>query len=53
MSSDKVLATIKEQDVKFVDFRFTDTRGKEQHVTVAKCSMALPLLAGKASTNPT
>jgi len=34
MSSDKVLATIKEQDVKFVDFRFTDTRGKEQHVTV-------------------
>jgi glutamine synthetase len=25
---------VKENDVKFVDFRFTDTRGKEQHVTV-------------------
>jgi glutamine synthetase len=29
-----VLKTIKENDVKFVDFRFTDTRGKEQHVGV-------------------
>jgi glutamine synthetase type I len=25
---------LKEHDVKFVDFRFADTRGKEQHVTV-------------------
>jgi glutamine synthetase len=25
---------VKENDAKFVDFRFTDTRGKEQHVTV-------------------
>ena len=25
---------VKEDEVKFVDFRFTDTRGKEQHVTV-------------------
>jgi len=29
-----VLKMVKENDVKFVDFRFTDTRGKEQHVTV-------------------
>ncbi len=29
-----VLNMVKENDVKFVDFRFTDTRGKEQHVTV-------------------
>ena len=29
-----VIKTIKEQEVKFVDFRFTDTRGKEQHVGV-------------------
>jgi len=29
-----VLKMIKENDAKFVDFRFTDTRGKEQHVTV-------------------
>jgi len=28
-----VLALIKEQDVKYVDFRFTDPRGKWQHVT--------------------
>jgi len=34
MSGDKVLSMMKENDVKFVDFRFTDTIGKEQHVTV-------------------
>ncbi|MDH4982819.1 type I glutamate--ammonia ligase [Hyphomicrobium sp. D-2] len=28
-----VLKTIKDKDVKFVDFRFTDTKGKMQHVT--------------------
>ncbi|MDH5858349.1 type I glutamate--ammonia ligase [Lampropedia aestuarii] len=31
---DDVMALIKENEVKFVDFRFTDTRGKEHHVTV-------------------
>ncbi|MDR3395476.1 MAG: type I glutamate--ammonia ligase [Parasulfuritortus sp.] len=29
-----VMKMVQENDVKFVDFRFTDTRGKEQHVTV-------------------
>lgn len=29
-----VMQMVKDNDVKFVDFRFTDTRGKEQHVTV-------------------
>jgi len=29
-----VLKMVKDHDVKFVDFRFTDTKGKEQHVTV-------------------
>ncbi|HSS45929.1 MAG TPA: type I glutamate--ammonia ligase, partial [Burkholderiales bacterium] len=29
-----VFKIIKEKEVKFVDLRFTDTRGKEQHVTV-------------------
>lgn len=29
-----VFAAIKEHDAKFVDFRFTDTKGKEQHITV-------------------
>lgn len=33
MAGEKVLNMIKEKNVKFVDFRFTDTRGKEQHVT--------------------
>ena len=30
----KVLEMIKENEVKFVDLRFTDTRGKEQHVSM-------------------
>ena len=30
----KVLKMIKDNEVKFVDFRFTDTRGKEQHVSM-------------------
>lgn len=34
MSPVDVLKIMQEQEVKFVDFRFTDTRGKEQHVTV-------------------
>ena len=29
-----VMKMVKENECKFVDFRFTDTRGKEQHVTV-------------------
>ena len=34
MSAADVLNTIKEYGVKFVDFRFTDTMGKEQHVSI-------------------
>ena len=33
-SPQDVIKMIKENDVKFVDFRFTETRGKEQHVTI-------------------
>ena len=29
-----VIKMVKDNEIKFVDFRFTDTRGKEQHVTV-------------------
>ena len=29
-----VLSLIKEKEIRYVDLRFTDTRGKEQHVTV-------------------
>ncbi|MBS7703525.1 type I glutamate--ammonia ligase [Chelatococcus asaccharovorans] len=32
-SAQDVLKAIKEQDIKYVDFRFTDPRGKWQHVT--------------------
>jgi glutamine synthetase len=34
MSASDVLSKINEYGVKFVDFRFTDTKGKEQHVSV-------------------
>ena len=33
-NSTDVLAMISDNDIRFIDFRFTDTRGKEQHVTV-------------------
>jgi glutamine synthetase len=34
MSPADILKLIKEKNIKFVDLRFTDTRGKEQHVTM-------------------
>ena len=34
MTPAEVIGLIKENEVKFIDFRFTDTKGKEQHVTV-------------------
>ncbi|HWV18154.1 MAG TPA: type I glutamate--ammonia ligase [Rhodocyclaceae bacterium] len=34
MTPQDVIKLVKEKEVKFVDFRFTDTRGKEQHVGV-------------------
>lgn len=34
MSTNPVLSLIAEHDATFVDFRFCDTRGKEQHVTM-------------------
>ena len=32
--SEQTLKLIKENDVKWVDLRFTDTKGKEQHLTI-------------------
>src|SRR3990167_5925154 len=32
--SEKTLKLIKENEVKWIDLRFTDSRGKEQHVTL-------------------
>ena len=47
-----VMQMVKDNDVKFVDFRFTDTRGKQHHTTVPvshfdedKFSRATPLTA--------
>jgi glutamine synthetase type I len=34
MTPQEVLKMVQEKEVRFVDFRFTDTRGKEQHVGV-------------------
>ena len=34
MSAKDVMKMMKDNDVKFVDLRFTDTRGKEQHVSL-------------------
>ncbi|WP_413113133.1 glutamate--ammonia ligase [Thaumasiovibrio sp. DFM-14] len=34
MSVENVLAMIQENEVKFVDLRFTDTKGKEQHISI-------------------
>ncbi|MCZ6774226.1 MAG: glutamine synthetase beta-grasp domain-containing protein, partial [Proteobacteria bacterium] len=34
MTPAEVMALIKDAEVKFVDFRFTDTIGKEHHITV-------------------
>ena len=35
MSAEHVLTMLNEHEVKFVDLRFTDTKGKEQHVPLA------------------
>lgn len=34
MGDNLILKSIKEHDAKFIDLRFTDTRGKEQHITL-------------------
>ena len=58
-----VLKMVKDNDVRYVDFRFTDPRGKWQHVTAdistvdeetfaeGSCSMARRLRAGRPSMN--
>ncbi|WP_019216914.1 glutamine synthetase beta-grasp domain-containing protein, partial [Legionella tunisiensis] len=34
MNKEVIYEKIKEHDAKFIDLRFTDTRGKEQHITI-------------------
>jgi glutamine synthetase len=40
MSAESVLKLIKDSGAKFFDFRFTDTHGKQQHVTVPVCEIS-------------
>ncbi len=37
--SERTLNLIKDNDIRWVDLRFTDTRGKEQHVTIPSSSV--------------
>ncbi|OGV48613.1 MAG: type I glutamate--ammonia ligase [Legionellales bacterium RIFCSPHIGHO2_12_FULL_42_9] len=39
MTKATLLEAIKEHNAKFLDFRFTDTRGKEQHITLPVSSL--------------
>lgn len=34
MSAEKLLSLITENNIRFIDLRFTDTQGKEQHITI-------------------
>ena len=46
MTPADVLKLIKNEDVVFVDLRFTDTKGKEQHVTVPAAEVDKTFLTG-------
>lgn len=39
MSKTALLESIKKHEAKFIDLRFTDTRGKEQHITIPVSAM--------------
>lgn len=64
-STSDILKQMKDNDIKFVDLRFTDPRGKLQHLTMdaglvdedmfaeALCLTALRLPAGRQSMNQT
>ena len=65
MAAADVLKMIQDNEVEFVDLRFTDTRGKEQHVTLPAHALdadkledghafdGLQLRAGRESRHPT
>ena len=65
MTPVEVLKMAKDNEVKFVDFRFADTRGKEQHercqfrsLILINLNLAMPLMAprsqvGKVLKRPT
>lgn len=39
MNAETILKRIEEEDIRFVDLRFTDTKGKEQHVTMPSATI--------------
>ena len=46
---DQLQSTINQQQIAFLDLRFTDTKGKEQHITLPSHQLTPTLLAqGKA-----
>ncbi|MEE4246442.1 MAG: glutamate--ammonia ligase [Kangiellaceae bacterium] len=45
MSVENVLSMIADNDVRYVDLRFTDTKGKEQHVTIPVSQVNADFLA--------
>lgn len=44
MSIQSILELIEKHDIKFIDLRFTDTRGKEHHVSIPKSQVTEQLL---------
>ena len=52
--SDTTLKLIKDNDVKWVDLRFTDPRGKEQHTTIPASNPVLlfPYMHPSAQIRP-
>ena len=46
MSSSSILKKIEENNIRYVDLRFTDTRGKDQHVTVPVSQVDKEFLEG-------
>ena len=45
--SEKTLKLIKDNDVKWVDLRFTDTKGKQQHVTFPTAEVNAAFFEGR------
>ena len=52
MTPQDVLKLVEEKEVRFVDFRFTDTRGKEQHVGVPISAFIFPCTESYLSWYP-
>ncbi|MCP4414871.1 MAG: glutamine synthetase, partial [Gammaproteobacteria bacterium] len=45
MSDEKLFKLIEDNKVRYVDLRFTDTKGKEQHVTIPASAVTADMLS--------